>query len=83
MVNRVTGHVFDGHARIEDAISRREPTVPVAYVDLSEDEEPLVLASSRPRRSAGAATAWRSSRCQVVIERWQGLTGQTAERIEP
>ena len=47
-VNRRTGFVLDGHARIEEAISRGEPTVPVTYVDLSEDEERLVLASLDP-----------------------------------
>jgi hypothetical protein len=48
MVNRVTGHVVDGHARIEEAISRGEPTVPVLYVDLSPEEEALVLATLDP-----------------------------------
>jgi hypothetical protein len=35
MVNRRTGFVVDGHARVEEALSRHEPTVPVLYVDLS------------------------------------------------
>jgi DNA modification methylase len=48
MVNRTTGHVVDGHARIEEAISRGEPSVPVTYVELSEDEERLVLATLDP-----------------------------------
>jgi len=48
MVNTTTGHVVDGHARVEEAISRREPTVPVLYVELSEQEEALVLATLDP-----------------------------------
>ncbi len=48
IVNTVTGHVVDGHARIEEAISRDEPTVPVLYVQLSPDEEALVLATLDP-----------------------------------
>ena len=48
MVNRRTGFVVDGHARIEEAISRGEPTVPVLYVDLSPEEEALVLATLDP-----------------------------------
>jgi hypothetical protein len=48
MVNRTTGHVVDGHARVEEAISRGEPTVPVLYVDLSPEEEALVLATLDP-----------------------------------
>jgi DNA modification methylase len=45
LVNRRTGFVVDGHARVEEALSRHEPTVPVLYVDLDPDEEALVLAT--------------------------------------
>lgn len=45
VVNQRSGHVLDGHLRVELAISRDEPTVPVVYVDLSEDEETLVLST--------------------------------------
>jgi DNA methylase len=55
LVNRTTGHVVDGHLRVELAISRNEPTVPVTYVELSEDEERLVLATLDPL--AAMATA--------------------------
>jgi DNA modification methylase len=48
IVNRRTGHVVDGHLRVSLAISREEPTIPVVYVDLAEDEEALVLASLDP-----------------------------------
>src|SRR5688572_14080070 len=48
MVNRRTGHVVDGHLRVEEAISAGAPTVPVLYVDLSEEEERLVLATLDP-----------------------------------
>jgi len=48
LVNRTTGHVVDGHARIEEAISRGEPSVPVLYVELSPEEEALVLATLDP-----------------------------------
>jgi hypothetical protein len=47
-VNRRTGHLVDGHARVEIALYRREPFIPVQYVDLSEDEENLVLATLDP-----------------------------------
>ena len=55
LVNQTTGNVVDGHLRIELALSRDEPTVPVTYVELSEDEERLVLASLDPL--AAMATA--------------------------
>lgn len=48
IVNRVTGHVVDGHLRVSLAISRGEPAVPVVYVELSPEEERLVLASLDP-----------------------------------
>ncbi len=48
MVNRRTGFVVDGHARVEEALSRHEPTVPVLYVDLDPEEEALVLATLDP-----------------------------------
>jgi len=48
MVNQRTGFVVDGHARVALAITRGEPSVPVLYVDLSPDEEALVLATLDP-----------------------------------
>jgi hypothetical protein len=48
LVNRTTGHIVDGHLRVELALARHEATVPVTYVELSEKEERLVLASLDP-----------------------------------
>jgi hypothetical protein len=48
IVNQRTGHIVDGHLRVALAISRQEPSVPVVYVDLSEEEERMVLASLDP-----------------------------------
>jgi DNA modification methylase len=48
IVNRTTGHVVDGHARIEEAISAGVQSVPVLYVELSAEEERLVLATLDP-----------------------------------
>jgi ParB-like chromosome segregation protein Spo0J len=48
IVNRRTGNVVDGHARIEEALSRNESAVPVLYVDLSREEEAIVLATLDP-----------------------------------
>jgi hypothetical protein len=55
VVNRRTGHLVDGHLRVELARSRNETKVPVVYVDLSEEEEALVLVSLDPL--AAMATA--------------------------
>jgi hypothetical protein len=48
LVNRQTGHLVDGHLRVELALARGERSVPVSYVDLSPQEERLVLASLDP-----------------------------------
>jgi DNA modification methylase len=48
IVNRVTGHIVDGHLRVEVALRRSEPTVPVLYVELSDEEEKVVLAAIDP-----------------------------------
>jgi hypothetical protein len=53
-VNQRTGFVVDGHMRASMAIAKGE-TVPVAYLDLSDEEENLVLASFNP--VAGMAVA--------------------------
>lgn len=48
IVNRNTGNLIDGHARVMLADRNEEKTVPVTYVDLSESEEALILASLDP-----------------------------------
>lgn len=48
IVNRRTGFVVDGHLRVAMAIREGQPTIPVTYVDLSDEEERLVLATLDP-----------------------------------
>ncbi len=48
LVNRATGLLVDGHLRVELAARRREAAIPVTYVDLTEREEALVLATLDP-----------------------------------
>jgi hypothetical protein len=48
LINKRTGHLVDGHLRVELALARREPSVPVTYVDLTEDEERTILATLDP-----------------------------------
>jgi hypothetical protein len=57
LVNRTTGNVVDGHLRIELALARHEPTVPVTYVELTEAEEALVLATLDPIGAMAEAEA--------------------------
>ena len=45
IVNKVSGHIVDGHARVQEAIRTGQEFVPVAYVQLSQEEEQFALAS--------------------------------------
>lgn len=55
IVNRTTGLLVDGHLRVELALRRAEPTVPVIYVELTEGEEREVLATLDPLSAMAAA----------------------------
>jgi DNA modification methylase len=59
IVNRRTGHLVDGHLRLELALARGEPLVPVLYVDLGEDEEREVLLTLDPLGTLAEADAGR------------------------
>lgn len=48
IVNRTTGHLVDGHMRVALALERQEDGVPVVFVELTPDEEAMVLASLDP-----------------------------------
>lgn len=48
IVNERTGRLLDGHLRVRLAVERAEPSVPVAFVDLDEAEERLILATFDP-----------------------------------
>jgi DNA modification methylase len=63
-VNVRTGNLVDGHARLEEALGRGEPTIPVTYVDLSEDEERLVIATLDP---IGAMASFDAARLDELL----------------
>lgn len=48
IVNQRTGYVVDGHARVALALRHDQASVPVKYVDLSDEEERLALATFDP-----------------------------------
>jgi hypothetical protein len=54
IVNRRTGFVVDGHLRAAMAISAGEK-VPVLYIDVSEEEEALILATLDPLSAMAAS----------------------------
>jgi DNA methylase len=63
LVNRVTGHILDGHERQELAIRRGVTAVPVDYVELAEADEGTALRLLDP--SAQLA--------KTQVERWAAL----------
>ena len=48
IVNKRTGFVVDGHLRVSLALRRHEPSIPVQYIDVTEEEEMLILATLDP-----------------------------------
>lgn len=48
MVNKTTGNLVNGHMRLEVAIQNGEEEVPVDFVELTEEEEKLALATHDP-----------------------------------
>ena len=48
LVQAGTDRMIDGHLRVELAIRTNQPTVPVQYVDLTDAEADLALASFDP-----------------------------------
>jgi hypothetical protein len=78
--NRRTGHLLDGHARVEEARARGEASVPVVEVDLSEEEEQLVLATLDPLGAmAEADTAMLTELLAGVTPPDEALAAMLAE----
>lgn len=48
IINKITGCLVDGHLRVSLALERKEREIPVKYVELTESEEALVLATIDP-----------------------------------
>lgn len=69
LVNRTTGNVVDGHLRIELALERAESSVPVTYIELTDEEERLVLASWIRWRRWPASRRSVSPRCSAGSSR--------------
>jgi len=61
IVNQRTGFVLDGHLRVSLALRRGEKIIPVSWVDLSEEEENLVLATLDPISAMALASAEKLS----------------------
>lgn len=51
IVNKTTGHIIDGHMRVDLAVKNKEKLVPVKYVELTEEEERQALITYDPLSS--------------------------------
>lgn len=81
IVNRRTGFVVDGHLRVGLAISREERAIPVAYVDLSEEEEALVLATLDPIAGMAAAAKDQLEALLRDVGRREGEVGALLQQL--
>lgn len=65
IVNQRTGMMIDGHARAEEALSAGLDSVPVITVDVSVEDERLLLATFDP---IGSLATWDESVLDQVLE---------------
>ena len=61
VVNTTTGRLVDGHLQVELSKAQGQPTIPVVYVELTEDEERVVLATLDPIGAMATADRERLS----------------------
>jgi len=73
IVNQRTGFVVDGHARIEVALQEGQQEIPVLYVDLSVEEEALILATLDP---LGALAGKDDNQLSALLDRVSADNGE-------
>lgn len=83
IVNRATGRVIDGHMRVEMALREGVPTVPVVYVELTEEEERKALATIDPMGALASSDADQTRQLLVGLDmdddRLSNLLGKLAK----
>lgn len=65
IVNKTTGHIVDGHLRVEMAVAHGQPQIPVTFVELTADEEAVILATLDP---IGDMAAINRERLRALVE---------------
>jgi DNA modification methylase len=71
LFNKSSGRVIDGHLRIELAILKGQPLIPVNYVELTDDEEALALATLDAITEQAEPIA---DKLAALLERTQAMT---------
>jgi len=79
IVNKRTGNLIDGHLRCQLAAREGAQTIPVVYVDLSEEEEALVLATLDP---IAAMAATDKQKLQEILSSVESENEQINQLIE-
>jgi ParB-like chromosome segregation protein Spo0J len=83
IVNKRTGNLIDGHLRCQLAAREGAQTIPVVYVDVSEDEESLVLATLDPIAAMAATDKQKLDELMRAVqsddERVQAMISELAE----
>jgi len=83
IVNKRTGNLIDGHLRCQLAAREGAQTIPVVYVDVSEDEEALVLATLDPIAAMAATDKQKLEELMRAVqsddERVQAMISEIAE----
>lgn len=79
VVNKRTGHLIDGHLRVTLAMRHNESEIDVDYVDLSQEEEDLVLATLD--ELAGMATT-DDDKLKALVERVKANTPAVQDVID-
>ncbi|MFZ4431605.1 MAG: hypothetical protein ACOYOQ_00260 [Microthrixaceae bacterium] len=80
-VNETTGNVVDGHLRVAEAISTGQPTVPVRYVRLTEEEEAIVLATHDPISALASTDHMMLRQLVEDVQLGTGALSQTVSEI--
>lgn len=68
IVNVKTGRLIDGHLRVEAAVKNGETSIPVKYVELTEDEERIALATFDPVGALAETDAELLAELQAAVE---------------
>lgn len=79
IVNKRTGNLIDGHLRCQLAAREGAVTIPVVYVDVSEDEEALVLATLDP---IGAMAATDKQKLEEILSSIESENEQVNRLID-
>lgn len=84
IVNKQTGNLVDGHLRCQVAARNGEKTIPVVYVDLTPDEEALILTTLDPLAAMAATDKAKLDELMRQVqsddERVQAMLAELAER---